>query len=277
MIREATDLIASLEDDLEQAQKEYEKAERARKEADEKIQRLIKQMEDERPKPTPTPTPTEKPEPTEKPDPKPSPEPTDPPDPVETGPVNSPSPEPTEEPVVTEHPEETEKPEESEKPKESPPPPEPTEKPEETPDPTIGTGSLMWPVPSGHTVTSRVGMRISPITGEESFHGGIDIDGYGNDGGPIVACDNGVVKLAEWYGNYGNTVIIDHGNGMQTLYAHMSGCAVSVGDVVSKGQTIGYLGSTGWATGTHCHLEVFVEGGRVDPANYFSGITYYDC
>ena len=120
-------------------------------------------------------------------------------------------------------------------------------------------------------------MRISPITGEESFHSGIDIDGYGHDGGAIVACDNGTVVTAEWYGNYGNCIIIDHGNGMQTLYAHMSGYAVSAGDIVSKGQTIGYLGATGWATGTHCHLEVFVDGARVDPANYFSGITYYDC
>ncbi len=132
-------------------------------------------------------------------------------------------------------------------------------------------------MPCSHTVTSRFGWRISPITGEESFHSGIDIDGYGNDGGSIIACDAGVVALAEWYGGYGNCVIIDHGNGMQTLYGHMSGCAVSAGEWVSKGQLIGYLGSTGQSTGTHCHLEVFVDGARVDPANYFSGITYYDC
>ena len=82
---------------------------------------------------------------------------------------------------------------------------------------------------------------------------------------------------AQWYGGYGNCIIIDHGNGMQTLYGHMSGYAVSSGDTVSKGQLIGYLGSTGAATGTHCHLEVYVNGGTVDPAGYFSGITYYDC
>ena len=135
----------------------------------------------------------------------------------------------------------------------------------------------MWPVPCSHTVTSRFGYRIHPITGEEKYHSGIDIDGYGNDGGAIVACDNGTVVLAEYNGGYGNCIMIDHGNGMQTLYGHMSGYAVSYGDVVSKGDTIGYLGSTGMSTGTHCHLEVIVNGGRVDPAAYFSGITYYDC
>ena len=109
------------------------------------------------------------------------------------------------------------------------------------------------------------------------MHTGIDIDGYGNEGGAIVACDNGVVVTATYNNGYGNYIIIDHGNGMQTLYAHMSGFAVSAGSTVSKGDTIGYLGSTGVATGTHCHLEVFSNGVRVDPAGYFSGINYIDC
>ena len=141
----------------------------------------------------------------------------------------------------------------------------------------VGTGSLMWPVPSSHTVTSRFGTRVHPITGEVKSHTGMDIDGYHQDGKAIVACDAGTVTKAAWYGGYGNCVIIDHGNGMQTLYGHMSGYAVSEGDTVSKGQTIGYLGATGVATGTHCHLEVFVNGNRVDPENYFSGMTFYDC
>jgi len=140
-----------------------------------------------------------------------------------------------------------------------------------------GTGSLVWPVPCSHTVTSRFGNRIHPITGEERWHAGMDIDGYGNDGGAIVACDSGVVSMAAWYGGLGNCVIIDHGNGMQTVYGHMSGFAVSQGDTVTQGQTIGYLGSTGMSTGTHCHLEIFVNGSRVDPENYFGGITFYDC
>ena len=142
---------------------------------------------------------------------------------------------------------------------------------------SVGTGSLTWPVPCSHRVTSRFGLRIHPITGEEKSHTGMDIDGYNNEGNIIVACDSGVVVKATWYGGYGNCIIIDHGNGMQTLYGHMSGFAVSEGATVQKGQTIGYLGATGWATGTHCHLEVFVNGGRVDPASYFSGIEYYNC
>ncbi len=141
----------------------------------------------------------------------------------------------------------------------------------------VGTGSLTWPVPSSRTVTSRFGTRVHPITGEVKSHTGMDIDGYNKAGKPVVACDAGTVTRASWYGGYGNCVIIDHGNGMQTLYGHMSGYAVSQGDTVSKGQTIGYLGATGTATGVHLHLEVFVNGGRVNPENYFSGMTFYDC
>ena len=140
-----------------------------------------------------------------------------------------------------------------------------------------GTGSLVWPVPCSHTVTSRFGWRVHPITGTERYHNGMDIDGYGHDGDIIIACDAGVVVAAQWSDSYGYYVMIDHGNGMQTLYAHMSGMAVSYGATVSQGQTIGYLGSTGWSTGTHCHLEVYVNGSRTDPEAYFSGMTFYDC
>lgn len=140
-----------------------------------------------------------------------------------------------------------------------------------------GTGSLVWPVPCSHTVTSRFGWRIHPITGTERYHDGMDIDGYGHEGYAIVACDAGVVVKSTWSDSYGYYVMIDHGNGMQTLYAHMSSTAVSYGDTVSQGQTIGYLGSTGWSTGTHCHLEIWVNGNRTDPEAYFSGMTFYDC
>ena len=140
-----------------------------------------------------------------------------------------------------------------------------------------GTGSLMWPVPCSHTVTSRFGPRVHPITGKETNHNGMDIDGYGHEGYPIIACDAGVVVSAKWSDSYGYYVMIDHGNGMQTLYAHMSSMAVSYGDKVTQGQTIGYLGSTGWSTGTHCHLEVYVNGSRTDPEAYFTGMTFYDC
>ena len=105
----------------------------------------------------------------------------------------------------------------------------------------------------------------------------MDIDGYGHEGYPIIACDAGVVVSAKWSDSYGYYVMIDHGNGMQTLYAHMSSMAVKYGDKVTQGQTIGYLGSTGWSTGTHCHLEIYVNGSRTDPEAYFTGMTFYNC
>ena len=132
-----------------------------------------------------------------------------------------------------------------------------------------GTGSLMWPVPGCNNVSSDYGTRTHPITGEVSkMHYGMDIDGYGHDGGDIVACDSGVVSEVGYNSGYGNYIVVDHGNGMQTLYAHMSGTAVAAGTAVGQGETIGYLGATGMATGTHCHVEVFVDGQNVDPSDY---------
>ena len=141
----------------------------------------------------------------------------------------------------------------------------------------VGTGSLAWPVPCSTRVTSRFGYRSDPFTGEQRYHSGIDIDGYGNDGGAVCAADGGTVITATYSDGYGNYIIIDHGNGYQTLYAHMSGLAVGSGQTVSQGQTIGYLGATGRATGTHCHFEVFINGDRTDPAQFFSGLSYYNC
>lgn len=141
-----------------------------------------------------------------------------------------------------------------------------------------GTGSFVWPVPCSTRVTSRFGPRVDPITGAAGTqHDGIDIDGFGNAGNAIVAADSGTVARAESMGGYGNCVIIDHGNYTQTLYAHMSGFAVSAGDWVEQGQTIGYLGDTGRATGVHCHFEIHINGGLVDPASYFTGLTYWNC
>ena len=129
---------------------------------------------------------------------------------------------------------------------------------------TGASGTLMW-----YNVSSEYGTRTHPITGEESrMHYGMDIDGYGHDGGDIVACDGGVVTTVGYNSGYGNYIIVDHGNGMQTLYAHMSGTAVTEGTTVGQGETIGYLGATGMATGTHCHVEVFVDGENVDPSAY---------
>lgn len=139
-----------------------------------------------------------------------------------------------------------------------------------------GSGGFVWPLPCSQRVTSRFGYRSDPFTGEERYHSGIDIDGYGNDGSPVIAAAAGEVITASYDSAYGNYVIIDHG-GTSTVYAHMSGLAVSEGQTVKQGQEIGYVGSTGRATGTHLHFEVYVGDGRVDPAQYFSGISYYNC
>ena len=138
------------------------------------------------------------------------------------------------------------------------------------------SSGFIWPLPCSQRVTSRFGNRSDPFTGETRYHSGIDIDGYGNDGAPVIAAASGTVITASYDSAYGNYVIIDHG-GTSTVYAHMSGLAVYEGQTVSQGQEIGYVGSTGRATGTHLHFEVYVGDSRVDPAQYFSGISYYNC
>ena len=131
--------------------------------------------------------------------------------------------------------------------------------------PGIGSGELTWPVGS-YLATSLYGWRIHPIYGDERFHSGLDLGaGYGS---PIYACDSGTVIIAEYYGGYGNLIVIDHGNGMTTWYGHQSGFAVGVGDYVERGQVIGYVGSTGDSTGPHLHLEVHVGGSSQDPEWY---------
>jgi murein DD-endopeptidase MepM/ murein hydrolase activator NlpD len=138
------------------------------------------------------------------------------------------------------------------------------------------SSGFVWPLPCSQRVTSRFGTRSDPFTGESRYHSGIDIDGFGNDGAPVIAAASGEVITASYDSAYGNYVIIDHG-GTSTVYAHMSGLAVSYGQTVSQGETIGYVGATGRATGTHLHFEVYVGDERVDPAQYFSGISYYNC
>ena len=90
-----------------------------------------------------------------------------------------------------------------------------------------------------------------------------------------MAAESGDVILASYSGGYGNCVMINHGNGIVTLYGHMQSIAVGYGQHVTKGQTIGYVGSTGVSTGPHCHFEIRVNGAQTDPAPYFSGLTYY--
>lgn len=135
-----------------------------------------------------------------------------------------------------------------------------------------GTGNFSWPVPGFFELSSPYGWRFD----HSEFHKGIDIAGGGIYGAEIDAADAGTVvfsgdqEVHGAYGGYGNVVVIDHGNGMMTLYGHMSRRAVSTGDSVSKGQAIGYVGASGQATGPHLHFEVRVDGSAVDPMGYFS-------
>lgn len=136
-----------------------------------------------------------------------------------------------------------------------------------------GTGSFIWPVPSCTIITSPYGYRMHPILNYERFHAGVDIGA--SSGATIVAADGGTVSVATYSDSYGNYVFIDHGNGYSTVYAHMSSIAVSAGQSVSQGDTIGYVGSTGWSTGPHCHFEIRYNGSTVDPAGFFSGLSYW--
>ncbi len=129
---------------------------------------------------------------------------------------------------------------------------------------------FIWPVPTVRNMTDTYGYRtIDEEGGASDFHKGIDINKPGCAGEPVVASAGGTVIQAGDKGNgYGNCVIIDHGNGISTLYAHNNSVAVSVGDTVAQGQTIAYIGCTGYAYGNHCHFEVRVNGQHTDPLNY---------
>lgn len=133
------------------------------------------------------------------------------------------------------------------------------------------SGSFLWPVASYVYVSSRFGLRVHPITGKTKSHTGIDI--ASNQGTAVYASDGGSVTLAGWNGGYGNCIMIDHGNGYVTLYGHLSSISVSVGQTVSQGATIGAVGSTGNSTGPHLHFEVLKNGTRIDPEQFFSGLT----
>jgi len=127
-----------------------------------------------------------------------------------------------------------------------------------------GTGSMSWP--TGGPITSDFGWRIHPIFGRRRLHTGIDIGaGYGQS---IRAADSGTVIFSGWCGGYGNAVIIDHGRGISTLYAHSSRLYVRKGQAVSKGQSVAAVGSTGYSTGPHLHFEVRVNGVPVSPWGY---------
>lgn len=129
------------------------------------------------------------------------------------------------------------------------------------------TGTYVWPTESSYRkVSSYYGWRTSPLTGAAEFHNGIDIPcAYAS---AIYAADGGTVIISEKHYSYGWYIVIDHGNGLSTLYAHNTTNLVSVGDTVSQGQQIATAGSSGHSTGNHCHFSVRVNGSPVDPMKY---------
>ena len=133
------------------------------------------------------------------------------------------------------------------------------------------TGTLQWPLPVAGAITSQFGHRVDPIIGEVSSHTGTDIACA--EGAPILAAADGTVTVANgldsWGGSYGYYIQIDHGGGLETLYAHCSSICVATSQQVQAGQVIGYVGHTGRATGSHLHLEVHVNGSRTDAMSYF--------
>ena len=128
----------------------------------------------------------------------------------------------------------------------------------------VGTGQFMWPC--NGPITSYYGWRTHPIFGTTKYHSGMDI--AVDSGTPIHAADSGTIVYSGWLGGYGNCVMIDHGGGLVTLYAHNSALNVGEGQYVSKGAVVAYAGSTGYSTGPHCHFEVRLHGELTEPLNY---------
>lgn len=131
-----------------------------------------------------------------------------------------------------------------------------------------GDGTLRWPLNSSGRVSSQFGYRSSPTAGASSYHKGIDI--AISSGTPIVAAGSGTVVTATYSSSAGNYIMISHGSRLYTVYMHCSRLAVSEGDKVTKGQTIGYVGSTGISTGSHLHFGVSKDGNYVNPFSYVS-------
>jgi murein DD-endopeptidase MepM/ murein hydrolase activator NlpD len=127
-------------------------------------------------------------------------------------------------------------------------------------------GELAWPAPGYYRITSEFGMRFHPVLKYNKLHTGIDIGVP--SGSKIVAANDGVVIIAKYNVAYGYYIVIDHGGGISTLYAHNKKLLVSVGQTVKKGQVISYSGSTGYSTGPHLHFEYRINGEYQNPLDY---------
>ena len=130
------------------------------------------------------------------------------------------------------------------------------------------TGGFLYPLPYAVSITDAYGYRIHPLSGTYKWHNGVDL--AAGSGTAIYATQSGTVTSACYNEAYGNMVTINHANGYSSLYGHMTNYIVSVGDYVTQGQTIGYVGSTGWSTGPHLHFTIYYNGSDVNPMNYVS-------
>jgi murein DD-endopeptidase MepM/ murein hydrolase activator NlpD len=124
----------------------------------------------------------------------------------------------------------------------------------------------IWPTVGW--VSSWFGQRSDPFTGDQGPHSALDISA--DKGSPVVATADGVVESAEWNGNYGNLLVVDHGFGIKTRYGHLSGFAAKAGAKIRRGDLVGYVGATGRATGPHLHYEILANGQLIDPFDFFS-------
>lgn len=130
----------------------------------------------------------------------------------------------------------------------------------------VGTGKFIWPAPGYKRISSDYGMRYHPILKVRKLHTGMDI--AAPSGAKVLAADSGKVIYRGSLGGYGNVIIIDHGGGISTLYAHMSAFVAKNGQQIERGAQVGKVGSTGWSTGAHLHFEVRENGTPVNPHSY---------
>lgn len=135
-------------------------------------------------------------------------------------------------------------------------------------------GEMTWPIPGYTTITSNYGMRTHPITGVYKLHTGVDVSAP--IGANFVAANDGIVVKAYFNSAYGNMVMIDHGGGISTLYAHGSEILVQVGQTVTKGEPVLKVGSTGYSTGPHAHFEVRINGVVTNPIEYITGLKNFE-